>query len=144
MSGILQCEGVFQVPLADGWSVHGQPGRSYDISHSALDLGVNISVYPRGAAGDDIEAAVLKFAHSVGADPDQMSVVRVPAKDHARAFVRFDVDGRTWLAAFAYFERAAVLITSNSPVGDEVAFRAGETAVASLGPIEKRRRFGRK
>lgn len=144
MSGILECERVFQVPLADGWTVRGQPGRSYDLSHSTLDVGVNISVYPQTAVGDDIDAAVLKFAVSAGADPSVLSVVHVPAKDHVRAFVHFDADGRTWLAAFVYLgAAAAVLVTSNSPVGDNAAFGAGEMVVASLGPIEKRRLFRR-
>lgn len=143
MSGILECARVFQVPLADGWTVRGQPGRAYDLSHSTLDVGVNISVYPRAVVGDDIDAAVIKFASSAGADPDRLSVVRVPAKDHSRAFVRFDEDGRTWLAAFVYVADSAVLVTSNSQVGDEAAFSAGEVVVASLGPVEKRRFFGR-
>ena len=143
MSGIIECEGVFQVPLDDGWAVRGEPGRSYDISHAALDVGVNISVYPRAAVGDDIEAAVLKFASSAGADPSQLSVVQVPAKDHRRAFVRFDLDGRTWLAAFAFIGASAVLITSNSAPGDASAFAAGEVVVASLGPLKKRGLFRR-
>lgn len=144
MSGILECERVFQVPLADGWTVRGQPGKSYDISHSTLDVGVNISVYPQAAVGNDIDAAVLKFAGSAGADHDQLSVMHVPAKDHTRAFVRFDADGRAWLAAFIYVGDSAVLVTSNSALGDETAFAAGEVVVASLGPAEKRRLFGRK
>jgi hypothetical protein len=143
VSGMLECEGVFQVPLDDGWTVRGQPGRSYDISHSALDVGVNISVYPRAAVGDDAEAAVLKFAGSVGADPRQLSVVQVPSADHRRAFVRFDSDGRTWLTAFVFIGASAVLITSNSAPGDATAFAAGEVVVASLGPLRKRGLFKR-
>ncbi len=144
MSGILECDGVFQVPLAAGWTVRGEPGRSHDLSHDTLDTGVNISVYSRAAVGDDIDAAVLRFASSAGADPDRLSVVRADAKDHSRAFVRVDADSRTWLAAFVYLGDAAVLVTSNSAVGDDAAFAAGEVVVASLGPIEKARRFGRK
>jgi hypothetical protein len=144
VSGILECEGVFQVPLADGWTVRGQPGRSYDIAHDSLDVGVNISVYSRSAVGDDIDAAVLKFASSAGADLGRLSVLRPSAKDHRRVLVRFDADGRTWLAAFVYVGEAAVLVTSNSAVGDETAFGAGEVVVASVGPTERRRRFGRK
>jgi hypothetical protein len=144
MSGILECERVFQVPLPDGWTVRGQPGRSYDISHSTLDVGVNISVYPQAAVGEDIDAAVLTFAGNAGADSNRLSVVGVPAKDHSRAFVRFDAGGRTWLAGFVYLGEAAVLVTSISAVGDEMAFEAGELVVASLGPIEKQRLFRRK
>jgi len=144
MSGILECDGVFQVPLADGWSVTGSPGRTYDLSHSTLDVGVNISVYPRSAVGDDIDAAVLKFATGTGVDASTLHVMRVPAKDHSRAFVRFDVDGRSWVGAFVFIGDAAVLVTSNSTVGDAAALQAGEVVVASLGPTEKRRFFKRK
>ncbi len=144
MSGILEYEGAFQVPLADGWTVRGQPGRSYDISHDTHDVAVTISVYSRSVVGDDMDAAVLKFASSAGADPNRLSVLHPPAKDHSRVFVRFDADGRTWLAAFVYVGEAAVLVTSNSAAGDDTAFGVGELVVASLGPIEKRRRFGRK
>jgi hypothetical protein len=144
VSGILECERVFQVPLADGWTVRGEPGRSYDISHSELDVGVNISVHPRGAIGDDLGAAVLRFAGSVGADPNRLSVVHVPARDHSRAFVRFEADGRSWLAAFVDVGDAAVLVTSNSAVDDDAAFSAGELVVASLGPVVKRRLFRKK
>lgn len=71
-----------------------------------------------------IAAAVLKLASSAGADPDLLSVAHVPAKDHSRAFVRFDQAGRTWYAAFMYVAGSAVLVTSNSLVGDETALSA--------------------
>lgn len=81
MSGILECDGIFQVPLADGWTVRGEPGQTYDISHEILDVGVNISADPGTAIGEDIRRAVLKFASHAGADPTGLSVIRPHARD---------------------------------------------------------------
>ena len=140
MSGILECKGVFQVPVPDGWTVTGQPGRAYDLSHATEDVGVNISVYPQAAVGPDIEAALRKFASSTGVDDSVVQVVVTnDDKTQRRAFTRFDNDGRTWLVAFLYVGDAAVLATSNSAVGDAEAFATGEVIVASLGPLEAKR-----
>jgi hypothetical protein len=136
VSGILECDGVFQVPVPDGWSVTGQPGRAYDLSHDSEDVGVNISVYRRSATGEDIEAALRRFAVSAGADGSAVRVVMTDDdKRQTRAFTRFSTGDRDWLAAFIYLGDAAVLATSNARLGDSSAFATGEQVVASLGPI---------
>lgn len=145
MSGVLECDGVFQVPLSDGWTVSGQPGRAYDLSHATEDVAVNISVYAQGVVGPDIEAAVRKFVSSTGLyDSDLHIVVPSDGKTQRRAFTRFDSGDRTWLVAFLYVGDAAVLTTSNSPAGDHKAFTCGEAVVASLGPIQPKRRLFRR
>lgn len=145
MSGILECKGVFQVPVPDGWTVRGEPGRSYDLSHASEDVGVNISVYPQQRVGPDIEAAVRKFAENTGVEAgDVRVVVTNDDKTQRRAFARFDVQERAWLVAFLYVGESAVLATSNSAVGDARAFSSGEAVVASLGPAEKRGLFKRR
>lgn len=145
MSGILECDGVFQVPVPDGWTVTGESGRRYDLSHESEEVGVNISVYQREATGEDIEELLRRFAASVGAtDPSPHVVVTDDERAQTRAFVRFAAGDVDWLAAFLFLGQAAVLVTSNSPVGDASAFAAGEQVVASLGPIDKKRGFLRR
>lgn len=139
MSGILECEGIFQVPIPDGWTVTGEPGRAYDLSHATQDVGVNISVYPLAAVGSDMEAAVHKFAVSTGAGSEVEVVVTNDDKRQRRAFARFDADDRTWLVAFLFLRDAAVLVTSNCRAGDAEAFSHGEVVVASLGPVAAKR-----
>ena len=145
MSSILECDGVFQVPVPDGWTVTGESGRSYDLSHESEEVAVNISVYRRAAMGEDIEELLRRFAATVGA-PDSSLRVVVTDNDRSqtRAFVRFTAGDVDWLAAFLFLGQAAVLATSNCPVGDISAFAAGEQVVASLGPVDKKRGFLRR
>jgi hypothetical protein len=146
VQGILEAEGVFEVPIPVGWSVTGEPGQWYDLSHDNLDVGVNISVYGRASTDQDIRATLRAFATSTGVQDaaDLDVVVTDEDRSQTRAFLRFSVDDRDWLAAFLWLGHAAVLATSNARAGDREAFAAGELVVASLGPAGKKRSLFRR
>lgn len=68
--GILECDGVFQVVLPDGWTVTGKPGDYYDVVPPAdQDLAVNISVYPVSKAirAEGSAQLLRRFVASTGA-----------------------------------------------------------------------------
>ena len=74
MSSILECDGVFQVPVPDGWTVTGESGRSYDLSHESEEVAVNISVYRRAAAHQRLQHTVETFRTEHRAPPRSSAV----------------------------------------------------------------------
>jgi len=143
---ILDCEGVFEVVLPEGWRAWGGPDRSYDASPDQGDLGINISILdPERLQGQSPEHLVRTFARTAGLDPagaDELPVVVVTADEHppqTRHFASFATEDRAWFVGLLLFPGGTVLATSNCSVADEEAFKTGEQIVASIAPLPERR-----
>jgi hypothetical protein len=141
---ILECEGVFEVVLPEGWQAFEEAGESYDISPNQGELGINISILdPARVQGQEPDHLVRMFARTAGLAETEADELRVltpddPPPQH-RHFSSFATEDRAWFVGLLLFPGGAVLATSNCPVDDEQAAQTGERIVASIAPLPGRR-----
>jgi len=145
----LECEGVFEVVLPEGWQAFGEPGQSYDLSPSQGELGINISILDPARVRDQRpEHLVRRFAQTAGLSEIEADGLRLVTPDDPppqhRYFTSFATGDRAWFVGLLMFPGGAVLATSNCPADDEEAVQTGERIVASIAPLSARpgrRRF---
>ena len=143
---ILDCEGVFEVVLPEGFQAWEGPNRSFDASPDQGDLGINISILdPERLQDQSPEHLVRTFARTAGLDAagaEELPVVVVTADDpppQHRHFASFATEDRAWFVGLLLFPGGTVLATSNCSVADEDAFKTGEQIVASIAPLQEQR-----
>ena len=136
----LECEGVFEVVLPEGWRAWGEPGQSYDVSPDEGELGINISILePARVQGQEPEHLVRMFARTAGLSDTAAGQLRLitvhDPPQQPRYFAAFAADDRAWFVGLLMFPGGAVLATSNCPADDEEAAKTGELIVASIAPL---------
>lgn len=144
----LECPNVFELVLPEGFSVSGEPGRSYDIEGpEGSGLGLGISVYspvPPKMQSEGARRLLTAFVATTGANTDDIKIA-TPSGEGERAFTFFTNEGRDWFAGFLLFPGGALLATANTESGNAGSLRVGEQLIASIYPVKARRRlFGRR
>ncbi|KRC64329.1 hypothetical protein ASE12_05825 [Aeromicrobium sp. Root236] len=145
---LLECKGVFELVLPDGWTVVGNPGSYYEATPSeGTDRAVNISVYPiseamreRGTAG------MLRMLVGSSGFPaaDDLDVATIPDVDQERSFATYVGAGHDCFAGFLFFSGGAVAATGVVASGDDEGFDEVRKIVAMIAPAAKKGLFRRR
>jgi hypothetical protein len=146
---ILECKGVFELVLPDGWAVVGNPGSYYEVTPpNDEDLAINISVYspiPEPMRERGTADMLRQFVSSSGfQETEDLHIGTIPDADQERSFTWFAHEGRDWFAGFLFFKGGAVVASANVAGGDAEAFRKVEAIVAMIAPAPKKGLFRRR
>jgi hypothetical protein len=136
---ILECPGVFQVVLPDGWVVRAREPVEYDIEAPGVDAAITITVFPKPTDGRDSADAVRSFARSLGVgSADSLAVVTPTSRGQDRSFASVSIAGGHWFIGCLFFKRDFVLATFNTKSDDADVFHRGEMIIASIAPMRRR------
>jgi hypothetical protein len=136
---ILECQGVFEVVLPEGWRAWEHPGPAFDVSPDRGELGINITILdPPQTQSSTPDDLVRRFAQTAGLPATEAEGLQIVTPDdpHAqrRHFTSFTSDGRAWFVGLLMFPGGTIIATSNCPATDRDAASTGERLIASIAP----------